>query len=159
MAVRLLNEKFADAAERLPEFSIIVKNGGTSPIFFSPDNVTAFSGEQPVTVTAFGELNAKMLREAQIAAGRTTLLGKDVTEDGETSSRDPITMRPPIWDHVEPPRESSLDHILGASSIVPGDLNGGVVKLNADEIQPGVPLRLVVRVSGEVHEFLFDVRN
>lgn len=47
--------------------------------------------------------------------------------------------------------------MLQRDTVFPGRAAGGVVKLNSSDLQRGKPLRLVVSIDGELHEFYFDV--
>lgn len=49
--------------------------------------------------------------------------------------------------------------MLTRITVAPGLMAGGLVKLDPSQIRRGQPLRLVVTVGGEAHEFLFDVRS
>jgi hypothetical protein len=42
--------------------------------------------------------------------------------------------------------------------IRPFDVGGGRITLEAEDILSGLPLKVVVNVAGEKHEFLFEVR-
>jgi hypothetical protein len=47
--------------------------------------------------------------------------------------------------------------MLAKTTVAPGLMAGGIVKLEPSRIQRGRPLRLVVAAGGETHEFFFDV--
>lgn len=52
---------------------------------------------------------------------------------------------------------NNLGSMLRRNTLAPGAFAGGVVKLHAEDIQSGEPLKLVVSVGGEPHEFVFDI--
>lgn len=47
--------------------------------------------------------------------------------------------------------------LLRRNTVAPGAAAGGVVKLHGPDIEAGKPLRVIVNLSGEMHEFLFEV--
>ena len=47
---------------------------------------------------------------------------------------------------------------LQSQVIRPGDVGGGRIMLEPEDILSGLPLLIVVTVGGEKHEFLFEVR-
>ena len=52
-----------------------------------------------------------------------------------------------------------LRNLLTPGTLAPGGRTGGVVKLHPEDLRSGRPLRLVVTLGGETHEFQFDVRQ
>jgi len=63
-------------------------------------------------------------------------------------------------DEIEIWRQSLLDGaqmMLGEHTVPPGEMAGGVVRLDPRAVGAGRTLRLVVTSGGEVHEFVFDV--
>jgi hypothetical protein len=47
--------------------------------------------------------------------------------------------------------------MLQRNTLFPGRIAGGVVKLYGQDLSRGKPLKLVVTIDGEQHEFLFDI--
>jgi len=47
--------------------------------------------------------------------------------------------------------------MLQRNTLFPGQTAGGVVKLYGQDMSRGKPLKLVVTIDGELHEFLFDI--
>ena len=52
---------------------------------------------------------------------------------------------------------NNLSSMLRKNTVDPGEFVSGVVKLNATDIIAGEPLRLIVSLDSENHEFIFDV--
>lgn len=52
---------------------------------------------------------------------------------------------------------NSLSSMLRRNTVGPGEFVSGVVKLHAEDIVAGQPLRLVVSLGSENHEFIFDI--
>jgi len=52
---------------------------------------------------------------------------------------------------------NSLSSLLRRNTVSPGEFVSGVVKLHAEDIVAGQPLRLVVSLGSEQHEFIFDI--
>jgi hypothetical protein len=51
-----------------------------------------------------------------------------------------------------------VEEALRPQVIRPGDVGGGRIMLESEDILSGLPLKVVVTVAGEKHEFLFEVR-
>jgi hypothetical protein len=47
--------------------------------------------------------------------------------------------------------------MLVQRTVAPGTMAGGIIKLDPAKISHGQPLKLVVTVGGEAHEFVFEV--
>ena len=52
---------------------------------------------------------------------------------------------------------NNLGSMLRRNTLPPGAFVGGVVKLHAEDIRSGEPLKLVVALAGDSHEFVFDI--
>jgi len=63
-------------------------------------------------------------------------------------------------EEIEAWRQNLLDGarmMLGEHTVPPGEMAGGVVRLEPGAVAAGRTLRLVVTAGGEAHEFVFDV--
>ena len=61
---------------------------------------------------------------------------------------------------IASPRNSALADtptMWQRNTLFPGRTAGGVVKLYGQDMSRGKPLKLVVTIDGELHEFLFDI--
>jgi hypothetical protein len=56
-------------------------------------------------------------------------------------------------------QQNDLRRMLQRSTVPPRGTAGGAVKLHAEDIRSGQPLKLVVTVGGEAHEFVFEVER
>ena len=52
-----------------------------------------------------------------------------------------------------------LANLLYPVTIRPGKTEGGLIKLHAEDIAEGKPLRVVVTLGNDVHAFEFDVKR
>jgi len=63
-------------------------------------------------------------------------------------------------EEIEAWRQHLLDGarmMLGEHTVPPGEMAGGVIRLDPRAVAAGRTLRLVVTAGGEAHEFVFDV--
>lgn len=64
------------------------------------------------------------------------------------------------WNAINLKRKNLLDEaqlMLVQHPVAPGLMAGGIIKLDPEQISRGQPLKLVVTVGGEAHEFVFEV--
>ncbi len=154
--------------ERAPQpwFSVLVTNGGTQNLILLPNDVAVFSGERRIVL-----LNPGDLADRLDAAQRK---GPNDDANGPAPSRGAAPHRPAGGPGIPTPAEEQRDRFgapwfkvpaaivenaLRTQTIRPGAVGGGDIVLDASQVQPGFPLKLVVTVAGEKHTFLFDVGN
>lgn len=157
VVISLHTRRFSNHLERLPSLLVGVWNRGKSDWDFSPENITAYSGESRVRVYTYPELAQKIIgaaegesssAELQMALSGTAptpLMRLNATAAATQVSSSQVTM--------------IGGGILRKRTIGPGRFDCGTVKLHAEDIKSGQPLRLLVALDGEVHEFRFDVSN
>jgi hypothetical protein len=75
VALSLANSEFGDEIGRLPTFNIMVLNRGTEAFDFSPANISALSGETPVKIYTYEEMQKRIKHEANMLAFATALNG------------------------------------------------------------------------------------
>ncbi len=61
-----------------------------------------------------------------------------------------------VAESITAPQLDQLEGLLRENVIEPGQRAGGMVKLHPEDIKSGLPLKLVVSIGDEKHEFLFD---
>ena len=174
--VILVTSKFSNDTDALPTFYLEVRNRGASGVDFSPENVVAFSGGSRVRVYTSSELADRIKREAEAeaaaAAANEASQLKGASMSRQATSRN-MMENPVPWavtkaqndarsgmNQIEPAGEqqpADLGQLLQTSSIPPHGTVGGAVVFHAEDIRSGQPLRLLVTVGGEVHEFRFEV--
>jgi len=181
VGVRLLAKRFSSDDKMLPAFYVGVVNGTTGALGYSPGNITAFSGDHPVRVYSYAELRNTLNRnaDAAISSLEAQALTQEVGPQGDAysvflpgtqGSLDDHRLRTMYADQaaaernhlaalIQSMRQSNLSRLLRDSTISPSGFAGGIVALHARDLRAGQPLRLVVTVGGETHEFLFDVRS
>jgi hypothetical protein len=162
---RFSNDTFA-----LPSLYVIVTNGGKENITLEPSDISAYAGDRRVALLNPVALQDRLDRE-QAAAGtrsRFPIGMRDASQPGEEPHgyhrRHPIPNSSSTGPAVEPygPPDFKVptrivEQALQPQIIRPGDVGGGRIMLEAENILSGLPLKLVVTVAGEKHEFLFDV--
>jgi hypothetical protein len=134
-------ERFAGHTLAMPAFRVIVANGGDQPIKLNLTDVTASSGGKRVAVLDPSGLKDRL----------------DAEQPGPThaprpgSGYEPFSapkFKVPAW---------ILEEALRSQVIRPGDVGGGRIMLESEDILSDFPLKVVVTVAGEQHEFLFEV--
>lgn len=176
--VFLVTPKFKNDTDALPTFYLEIRNRGAIGVDISTENITAYSGESRVRVYTYNELADRIKREAEaeaaaVAASEASQL-KGASMSRETTSRN-MTENPVPWavTRAQNDAQNGMDRIgmegdqqlndpgrmLQRSTVPPRGTVGGTVKLHAEDIRSGQPLRLLATIGGEVHEFRFDVGN
>lgn len=166
--VRLLHREFSRRTENLPAFEIRVRNRAERPISFTPAHVSADSAGKPVRIYTAAELVRRIEKEAeQEAHEKSGERAEKILQSGSTRG-DPSSAIVRIeaakaLDQTVASR-ASLDKKLAevARSIVPvsispGGEGSGVIRLHAEDLSEGAPLRLTVTLGDEVYPFVFDV--
>jgi hypothetical protein len=108
------------------------------------------------------ELLASMSsRDALLSAGSSGQQMNDFS--GNQGSDSPAKIEKTAADEraaINLRRENLLDEarlMLVQHTVAPGSTAGGIVKLDPASISRGQPLKLVVTIGGEAHEFVFEV--
>jgi hypothetical protein len=164
--VVLLHREFSYQLASLPAFDVTVWNAGDTPFVFSTKNVTAFSGDAPVRVYTSGQLEARARHDSELAVELEAHTAWDVgpansaiARSREAGSEMDARHRAENIGEAGQGRMRWIESLLRSQEVGPGQMAGGVVKLNNEDIKTGRPLRLVVTVGGEEHPFVFDVGN
>lgn len=163
--VRPLKEKFSDATFTLPTFAVLVTNGGVENVELKPNDIAAFSGDRRLVVLNPTELQERLDREqgsrgsesSPSGVPRATPLDEPVHRPSGPSVVGPSQAWEPPADFKVP--RWLVEDALRMQVIRPGEVGGGDVVIEAEHIAAGRPLKIVVTVAGEKHEFLFDVRG
>jgi hypothetical protein len=150
----------------LPAFHVIVTNGGKENVMLRPNDISAHAGDRRVALLNPDALQERLDRE-QAAAGNSTSypIVRDATQSADVThehhSHHPSPTRPAVkpyasLDFKVPTRV--VEQALQPQVIRPFEVGGGRIMLEAEEILSGLPLKIVVTVAGEKHEFLFEVQ-
>ena len=108
------------------------------------DQLEAYAAVETPAVDYMGKVDFSSVRPPSTEGARAELAtnAKDRQEEIET------------W------RQDLLDGarmMLGEHTVPPGEMAGGVIRLDPRAVAAGRTLRLVVTAGGEAHEFVFDV--
>jgi hypothetical protein len=153
---------FSHDSYALPSLYVMVTNGGEKNVTLKPGDITAYSGDQRVAL-----LNPPALQER---LDRADVSGPPSFPVGMRDASQPAEMRRSHHRSLtDPPTEPLADlkykvparfveQALQPQVLHPGDTGDGRVMLESQDILSGVPLKIVVTVAGEKHEFLFEVR-
>jgi len=176
--VLLVTPKFSNDTDALPTFYVEVRNRGEIGVDFSTENITAYSGESRVRVYTYDELANRIKSEAEaeaaaVAANEASQLknsamsrapaGRNMKDnpEGWAVTKAQVDAQNGMdrtgWMGVQ--QQNDLRRMLQRSTVPPGGTAGGAVKLHAEDIRSGQPLKLVVTVGGEAHEFVFEVER
>lgn len=168
VTVRAETSLFAPSLDQLPTFTVTITNRGNAPLVFSSGNVTAFSGAAPVRIYSPDDLESAIAHEASFDKFTAEARGKTQVELATAANG--LPGGPPLvtananmardvaqagW--AERRRRAELAQMLIPSTVPPGGSVGGLIKLYPQDIVPGAPLKLVVALPGETHEFTFNV--
>jgi hypothetical protein len=177
--LRVERMQFAASVDQLPTFMLTVKNGGRRAFEVSPSKITVLSGKARVRLYTSDEL-AKAVRDEKTLETRAKvsetidsasidaeqhprgLEASEMAGENTTStqpSRPARAVLGALRDMKAPVAEYRNDAggIFERWQCLPGMSVAGFLKLHAEDIRSGQPLRFFVRVGGEVHEFDFDV--
>ncbi len=167
VSVLPLNKRFSGDVYALPSLHVIVTNGGDKNITLKPADVSARAGDQDVAVPTPLALQDRLDREqAAVGGSRTSFpVMRDASQPGELPHGYHGERGPPGPNRPEPfgaldykvPKRF-VEEALEPQMIRPGESGGGRILLKAEDILSGLPLKVVVTVAGEKHEFLFEVR-
>lgn len=158
VAVRLQTGRFTGEFDKLPQFVVGFANGGETAIDFSPDNITAFSGEQLVRIYTVAEMTKKLEAKlkAQIKIQRQLSSGSIYPVGNYSASTFNPAMEAARALPIKTP-DNDIGAMLKLQTVVPSAMAAGLVKLYPEDINVGEPLKLVIAVGGEIHEFIFTV--
>lgn len=172
----LVTPEFSNATDALPTFYLEIRNRGASGVNFGTENITAYSGESRVRVYTYDELANRIQSEAEaeaaeVAASEASQL-KGASMSRQTTSRN-MMENPVPWAVGKAQNDARIGtgriesggdeqandprRMFQRTTVAPSGTVGGTVKLHAEDIRSGQPLRLLVTVGGEVHEFRFNV--
>ena len=168
VSVLPLSGKFSSDTFALPSLYVIVTNGGKENLTLKPDDISAYAGDQEVALLNPAKLQDRLDR-AQAAAsgssGSNSGGGHDASQAAEAPhgyhSRHPSAPGPAVESYGAPNFKVPtrvVGQALQSQVIRPGEAGGGRIVLEAEDILSGLPLKIVVAVAGEQHEFLFEVR-
>ena len=171
-AFRVLVRNGGDKAFDFSPVNVIASSGGNSVhVFSSGEYCQAIDRYEDALLQAAHERTA--LQKAQAVSAEELL--------GSVSSRDPMRLgvggdfsghqvsdfqagidqaATDQWNAINLKRKNLLDEaqlMLVPHTVAPGLMAGGIVKLDPAQISRGQPLKLVVTVGGETHEFVFEV--
>jgi hypothetical protein len=159
-----LGERFSSDVWGLPAFYVIVTNGSKENVTLQPNDVSAYAGDGRVALLNPRALQERLDQEDAAAASRWPSFPvgmRDASQPAEIRHSHPSPTRPA----VEPfntlkfkvPTRLAKE-ALEPQVIRPFDVGGGRIVLEGEAILSGLPLKIVVTVAGEKHEFLFEVR-
>ena len=165
VSVLPLNTTFSRATFTLPSFHVIVTNGGKENVTLKPADISADAGGRRVALLGPFALQDRLDRE-QAAVGSMVsfpIMG-DASQPAEVRQAHAVhsdPTRPKVEPFSAPNFKVPARHVeeaLRPQVIRPGDVGGGRIMLESEDILSGLPLTIVVTVAGEKHEFLFEVR-
>lgn len=154
--------RFSNDSYALPSLYVIVTNGGEKNLTLKPGDISAYSGDQRVAVLDPLALQDRLDREDVSGPVSFPVGMRDASQPAEIRRghhRSPTD--PPIQPFAEAKFKAPsqfVEQALRPQVIRPGDSGDGRIMLEAQDILSGLPLKVVVNVAGEKHEFLFEVR-
>ena len=151
VSVLPMNKRFSSDTFTLPSFYVIVTNGGKENVTLKPDDISAYAGDQRVKLLSPIALQDRLDEEQAAATGRRLSfpaavpgpMPRAVERDGPPDFKVPTRV---------------VEQALQPQVIRPFEVGGGQIMLEAEDILSGLPLKIVVTVAGEKHEFLFEVQ-
>jgi hypothetical protein len=160
-----LNTTFSRDTFTLPSFHVIVTNGSNKNVTLKPVDISADVGGRRVALLGPSALQDRLDREQVAVGSRVTFpIMNDASQPAEVRQGHPRhsdPTRPRVEPFNAPTFKVSARHVeeaLRSQVIRPGDVGGGRIMLESEDILSGLPLRIVVTVAGETHEFLLEVR-
>ncbi len=170
VGVRLVTTAFTSESASLPAFIVTVENRSDSPLPFAVGNVTVSSGANPVRIYSPTELVDKLAKESEAAAASAAAQDTAQIQATNTARLDPsatmmmVQRRQALNEGTAAQtaagkRAGVLANLLYPVTIRPGKTEGGLIKLHAEDIAEGKPLRVVVTLGNDVHAFEFDVKR
>jgi hypothetical protein len=163
VSVLPLNKTFSSGTFTLPSFHVIVTNGGKENVTLKPSDISAYAGDRRVALLDPYAMQERLDREQAAAGTRVSFpVGmRDASQPAEVRRGHSDLTGPRIEPFNAPtfkvpPRV--IEEALQPQVIRPFEVGGGQIMLEAEHILSGLPLKIVVNVAGEKHEFLFEVR-
>jgi hypothetical protein len=161
VSVLPLGERFSHDVWGLPALYVIVTNGGKENVTLRPGDISAYAGDRRVALLNPVALQDRLDREQAAAGSRVSFpVMRDASQPAE-ARRYPNIIDAPGQPYSAPDFKVPTrlaDEALQSQVIQPGDVGGGRIVLEGEHILSGLPLKIVVSVAGEKHEFLFEVR-
>lgn len=163
VSVLSLSRTFSGDTRALPSFHVIVTNGGKENVTLKPRDIAAYAGDWRVALLDPLALQDRLDREQAAAGGRGGFAPgmPDASQPAEMRHTHPSPLRPAVGPFGAPnfrvPTQL-VEEALKPQVIRPGDAGGGRIMLESEDILSGLPLKIVVTVAGEKHDFLFEVR-
>jgi hypothetical protein len=168
VSVLPLGGRFSSDTFTLPSFYVIVTNGGNENVTLKLRDISAYAGDRRVALLDPTALQERLDREDAAAGGSQTSFPagmRDASQPAEVR-RGHHRHSAPTTPAVEPLGAGLhfkvparvVEQALQSQVIRPFDVGGGRIMLEAEDILSGLPLKVVVTVAGEKHEFLFEVR-
>jgi hypothetical protein len=164
VSVLPMNKRFSNATFTLPSFHVIVTNGGKENVTLMPRDVAAYAGDRRVKLLTPLALQERLDDEQAAASGSTVSFPigmRDASQPAETR-RGHTSPTGPARQPFDAPGfkvpARLIEEALQPQVIRPFEVGGGRIMLEAEDILSGLPLKIVVTVAGEKHEFLFEVR-
>jgi hypothetical protein len=153
--------RFSSDVWGLPAFYVIVTNGGKENVTLKPADISAYAGDRRVAVPTPAALQDRLDREQAAADPRPSFpIVRDASQPADVRAH-PGPLVPKVQPYSAPdfkvPRRLT-EEALQPQTIRPGQVGGGRITLEGEDILSGLPLKIVVTVAGEKHEFLFEVQ-
>ena len=158
-------DRFSSDTLTVPSLYVIVTNGGKDNLTFNPRDIAAYAGDRRVALLHPPALQERLDHE-QAAAG--SKVGFPI---GMRDASQPAKVRhghghrdltsPAIEPFGAPGFKVParlLEQALQPQVIRPGEVGGGRIMLEPEDILSGLPLQIIVTVAGEKHPFLFEVQ-
>lgn len=170
--VQLLTPLFSTSVKEIPTFRVAFQNRGETAYPFKPSDVAVYSGDHLVRaylpVELVTRIQEEAARDAEEYTGQQAEVFLGSAGMGNSTTSDPSATIAKIegakrTNAAAGRHTSQADQIAEVVQLIipmnvpPGETSSGLVKLHAEEIQPGQPLRVVVTVDGERYEFDFVV--
>jgi hypothetical protein len=156
------SQRFSSDTFTLPSLYVIVTNGGKENLTLKPNDISAYSGSQRVALLDPLALQDRLDRELVSGPASFPIGMTDASQPAEVRRhRHPSPTVPAVEPFAElklkvPTR--TVEQALQPQMIRPFEVGGGRITLESKDILSGLPLKVVVNVAGEKHEFLFEVR-
>jgi hypothetical protein len=154
--------RFSHDSYALPSLYVIVTNGGDKDLTLKPGDISAYSGDQRVALLNPSALQERLDR-ADVSGPVSFPVGmRDASQPAEIRRGHHRSLTdPPIQPFAELKFKvpaQFVEQALQPQVLRPGDSGDGRIMLESQDILSGLPLKIVVNVAGEKHEFLFEVQ-
>ncbi len=163
VSVLPMNKRFSSDTFTLPSFYVIVTNGGKEDVALKPSDISAYAGDRRVKLLGPLALQERLDDEQVAATGSKAgiPIGMHGTPQPAAAHGQLNPTRPAV--ELDGPPDFKVptqivEQALQPQVIRPFGVGGGRIMLEAEDILSGLPLKIVVTVAGEKHEFLFEVQ-